>query len=237
MNCAEAKRCITSAREGEMSPEESRRLAGHLRTCPACAAERAAFLKQERALARLRSIVPEMKNPDASLQAILERVRREESRRGGVDAGSILDKLIALFETPRLRYVLAAFVIIMVTGFVIQQVTILRNVSALEARLSLPDAPRIRAAYVIPRSALDRLNRTREFRTVLERAGADRESGERIDAASLAAFAGLRDFRETREVVRALQPDRTESSIDSLVADLARHARFVLTYSKGVAVR
>lgn len=237
MNCAEAKRYITSAREGEMSPGETRRLAGHLRTCPACAAERAAFLKQERTLARLRSIVPEMKNPDASLQAILERVRREESRRGAVDAGTLLDKLIAIFEVPRLRYVLAAFVVIMVTGFVIQQVTILRSVSALEARLSLPEAPRIRAAYVIPRSALDRLSRTREFRTVLERAGADQESGERIDAASIAGLADIRDFRETMQVVRALQPDKTESGIDSLVADLTRHARFVLTYSKGVAVR
>jgi anti-sigma factor RsiW len=238
MNCAEAKRLIAFTRKGEMGPAEEYQLAEHVRTCPACQAERAAFLNQDRAVEKLRSIVPTLKNPEANVQAILRRVREEvpPQRQGVVSA--LVDRLIGALEVPGLRYALAVFVTVMVTGFVIQQVTILRSVSALEARLAKPEAPRIRLAYAVTPGAVEHLTRSEEIRAMLEKAGANQELGsERLHATRAGSIADLLNSPESRWVLHTLLPGTRERGIDSLVNELSRNVRLVLTYSKGDGVR
>jgi hypothetical protein len=238
MNCAETKRFLAFTREGEMSPEEERNLAAHLRTCPACSAEHAAFLNQARTVEKLRSIVPTLKDPEAIVQAVLGRVRGEASpqRQGVVSA--LVDRLIGALEVPGFRFALAAFVTIMVTGFVFQQVTILRSVSALEARLSQPAPPRIRLAYAVTPGTAEHLTGSLKIRTMLEKAGADQESGEeRLRTARVSSIVDLLDSPESRWALYTLLPGSRKGGIDSLVSELSRNVRLVLTYSKGDVVR
>jgi hypothetical protein len=238
MNCAEAKRLIPFTRPGELSPEEEHRLAAHLRACPACTAEHTAFLNQDRAVEKLRSILPTMKDPEANVQAILSRVREEAppQRQGVVSA--LVDRLIGALELPGLRYALAVFVTVMVTGFVIQQVTILRSVSALEAQLAKPEAPRIRLAYAVSPGTVEHLSQSEEIRTILEKAGAVQElQSERLRASRGGSITDVLNSPGSRWVLRTLLPGAGEAEIDSLMSRLSRDVRFVLTYSKGDAAR
>lgn len=235
MKCAEAKRLIAFTREGELGPDEERNLGVHLRTCPACAAEREAFLKQDQSLQKLRSIVPELRDPEGSARAILERTRVEAFGQHQGALSALTDRLIRALEVPGLRYALAVFVTVVVTGFVLNQFTILRSVSALEARLSQPEPPRIRLAYAVNPAVIEQLARSREVQAMLEHAGDGRELGrERIRAGSIT---DLLNAPESRWVFRTFLPGTRQGEIDSLVNELTRNARLVLTYSKGDAAQ
>jgi hypothetical protein len=236
MNCAEAKRFIPLMRQGELSPAEQRALADHLRSCPSCAAEQAGYLNLNRRIAKLRAIVPELPEPERSVQAILARVRAERRPEHQGYVSALVDRLIRALEVPGLRYALALFVTVTVTGFVFQQLTILQSVSALEARLSRPSTPRVRMAYAVNPEAVERLARAEEIRTILERSGEGIQT-DRLGSARVGTLADLLDAPESREVLRALLPRAGRQTIDSLVAEFSRNIRFVLTTSKGDAAQ
>lgn len=234
MNCVEAKRILAFTREGELSPGEERALEAHLRTCPGCMAERASFLAQNRNMEKLRSIVPVLRDPEENVRAILDRVRVDALPRPRGLLSTIVDRMIRALEVPGLRYALAVFVTVMVTGFIVQQVTILKSVSALEARLSQPDPPRLRMAYSIPRADVDRLALSGELRAIFERLEAPGGAGPvRFDASRAGAF--LEDLHApgSRWMLRTLLPGLREGNIDTLVAKLSRDIRMIMTYSKG----
>lgn len=236
MNCAEAKRYVAFTRDGELSPEEERRLAEHLRVCPACAAERASFLEQDRSLKKLRSIVPDLRDPEANVQTILHRIRSENAPGRQSVVSAIIDRLIRALEVPGLRYALAVFVTVTVTGFVFQQVTILRSVSALEVRLSQPEAQRFRTVYTVPPGGLQRLAQSPDLRKLLERAEARQMAGHgRYDANRVGLIAQVLDSPESRWMLQTLLPGAQKKEIDSLVSDLTRNVHRVWTYSKGDA--
>lgn len=234
MNCAEAKRIIPLTRQGELSEAEQRALEAHLRSCPSCAAERRAFLSQDRRIEQLRTIAPDLPDPEASVRAVLARVRAERlpDRQGPVS--TLVDRLIRALEVPGLRYALAVFVTITVTGFIVQQLTILHNVSSLEARLARPDAPGVRMAYAVNPETVERLTHAEEIRTILKRSGEGLETG-RFGSARVGTLADLLNAPESRWVLRSLLPRTGGQTIDSLVTELSRNVRFVLTTSKGDA--
>ncbi len=231
MKCAEAKRYLALTRKGELTSEIERALAEHVRTCPACAAEQASFLRQDRSLENLRSIAPSLRDPEANVRRILQRVRSESVPRHQHVMSAIVDRLNRALEVPGLRYALAVFVTATVTGFVLQQVTILRNVSALEARLSKPEAPRIRVAYVVPPESVERLTRSREGREIVRTMGSSEATGGlRIDPTRLASFTDLLDSPESRWTLHAVLPGGGTGEVDSLIAELTRNVHRVLTY-------
>ncbi len=234
MNCAEAKRILAFTREGELVPGEERALEAHLRTCPVCMAERASFLEQNRNMEKLRSIIPVLRDPEENAQAILDRVRVDMLPRPQGLVGTIVDQMIRALEFPGLRYALAVFVTVIVTGFVVQQVAILGSVSALEARLSQSDPPRLRMAYSIPRAEVDRLARSGELRAIFQILEAPGGAGPvRFDASRAGAFWEVLHSPGSRWMLRTLLPGVREGDIDTLVAKLARNVRMIMTYSKG----
>ncbi len=234
MNCAEAKKILAFTREGELSPGEKRALEAHVRTCPVCMAESVSFLEQNRNLERLRSIVPALRDPEENVRAILDRVRAGVLPRRQGFLTTIVDRMIEALEAPGLRYALAVFVTVMVTGFVVQQVAILRSVSALEARLSQPEPPRLRMAYSLPTADLDRLARSGEFRVIFERLEASGGAGPfRLDARRAGPFLALLHAPGSRLMLRTLLPGLRPGDIDTLVTEFSRNVRMILTYSKG----
>jgi hypothetical protein len=236
MNCAEAKRYLALIREGELSAEEERNLDVHLRVCPVCAAERAAYIRQERAMAKLRSISPALRDPEAHLQAVLARVRAESRPRPLGRMSALVVRTIDLLEVPGLRYALAAMVTILVTGFIMQQILILRSVSALESRLAQPEAPRIRLSYALSAEGIEQLKRSADVRAIIEHHWTGRSmSIEQLRTARASTIADLIDSPESRWVLRSLIPAASVSKLDALVRNLSRNARLVLTYSKGEA--
>ncbi len=233
MNCVEA-RILALTREGELSPGEERALEDHLRTCPGCLAERESFLEQNRNMETLRSIIPVLKDPEENVRAILDRVGVDALPRPQGLLSTIVDRMIRALEVPGLRYALAVFVTVTVSGFIVQQVTILRSVSALEARLSQPDHPRLRMAYSIPRVDVDRLARSGELRTIFDRLEAPGGAGPvRFDASRAGALLEVLHAPGSRWMLRTLLPGLRERDIDTLVAELSRNVRMIMTYSKG----
>lgn len=233
MNCVEA-RILAFTRDGELSPGEERALEAHLQTCPGCMAERASFLEQRRNLEKLRSIVPALRDPEENVREILSRVRTDSlPRRQGL-LTTIVDRMIRALEVPGLRYALAAFVTVMVSGSVVQQVTILRSVSALEARLSGPEPLRLRMAYTVPTADLNRLTRSGELRAILERLEAPGGAGPvRLDASQAGPFLEVLHTPGSRWMLRTLLPGFRDGDIDALVTEFSRNVHMILTYSKG----
>ncbi len=236
MKCAAARKIMALTREGELSPDEERRLASHLQVCPACSAERASFLDQTRSLEKLRSITPALRSPEANVRAILDRVRAGGNplRRGALSM--LADRLFRALDVPGLRYALAALVGVTVTGFVFQQVTIFESVSDLEARLAQPGAPRIRMAYALPPGAAERIAQSREIRTILERSRVGQETGyARLDANRIGSIAEILNSPESRWMLHALRPMLRPGEMDTLISGFSRNVQRVLTYSKGVS--
>jgi hypothetical protein len=185
---------------------------------------------------RLRSIIPALPDPEASVQTVLARVRTERAPNRQGPLSALVDRLIRALEVPGLRYALAVFVTVTVTGFVVQQLTILHNVSSLEARLARPDVPGVRMAYAVNPEAIDRLAQAEGIRTILERSGEGLSTG-RFGSARVSTLADLLNAPESRWVLRTLLPGTREETIDSLVNELSRNVRFVLTTSKGDALQ
>ncbi len=234
MNCAEAGRILGLVRAGELDPGEERALEAHLKTCPACSAERASFLGQRRRLETLRSIVPAPRNPEESIRAILNRVRSSTPSPGRGLITTIMDGMIGALEVPGLRYALAVFVTVMVSGFVLQQVSILKSVTALEARLSQPEPPRLRMAYTVPPADLNRLARSGELQAIFQRAEARGGTRPvRFDANRAAPFLEVLNTPGSRLMLRTLLPGLRDGDIDTLVTEFSRNVQMILTYSKG----
>jgi hypothetical protein len=137
-------------------------------------------------------------------------------------------------EIPGLRYALAALVTVIVTGFIVQQISVLRSVSALESRLSRPEAPRIRLAYTLSPEGIEQLRRSEEVRAILQAQGTGRSHNlEKLGGEHAGTIAALIDSPESRQVLRALVPAAGGPAMENLLKILSLNARLVLTYSKG----
>jgi hypothetical protein len=228
MTCDQARRLLYLSRPGEIEEEEREALSRHLATCTACSDEREKVRLSELRLEQLRLSPPLVRSPERLTRAILARVAASSNAPRATRAGLLLDRLAGLLDIPLLRYGAAAFITLTLTLFVAQEMTILKNVSALQNRLSGIQRPSMHLAYAVD---LESIRTFRESRTVEELLNIQipTSAGERIFMPQQTALALHRLLlgRELHEPV----PSRTLPLLDSLLAGLRKEGALKLLFT------
>jgi Putative zinc-finger len=147
MNCDEFIELIHLNIEGELSEDERDRLRLHLSSCGQCAAE-ARLAGQAEHLMNVVRVTPMIPDPDQLLRSILKRTGAEQGMR--LPKG-FFENLMDLFVRPGVRVAYAAFVILVVSTFMLQQAEALRSVDELGTRFVVRSgSPRADVVYSIP---------------------------------------------------------------------------------------
>ncbi|MDH3252531.1 MAG: zf-HC2 domain-containing protein [Ignavibacteria bacterium] len=147
MNCNEFIRLIHLNSEGELSEDERDRLGLHLSSCEDCASE-ARLAGQADHLLNVVRAKPMIPDPDQLLRSILKRTGAEQGK--SLPTG-FFENLMGFFVRPTVRVAYAAFVILLVSMFMLQQAEALRSVDELGTRFALRSRPPMAdVVYSIP---------------------------------------------------------------------------------------
>ncbi len=135
MNCKKYRKMLHLNRPGELLQSERLELEQHLSICDECA-------KLQKEISRDAEIIKELRRtkvavPDAPqlTNDILYHIKSLHVDRK-IKRSRWSDQLFFQFALPRLRFVLAAFIVIITLGFFAQEVVILRRISKLEKQLA-----------------------------------------------------------------------------------------------------
>jgi hypothetical protein len=152
MSCKRYREMLHLYRPGELGPEDAQKLEEHLKTCADCSTLKRRIERAEGTFRNLRAFTPAHPDPERAVAAISQAI-------GGLPAGGRrprpvgwLDRLLASFEVPSIRFASAFAMLALAGGFLFQQVRILNDVSDLELRLASGRQPSqaLEAAYVLP---------------------------------------------------------------------------------------
>jgi hypothetical protein len=153
VSCNRYREMLHLYRPGELSPEELRELDDHLRTCTGCAALKERIARAETTLRTLREFVPAAPDTERAVAAVTHAAGGATRVRRSLLTGGRLDRWLGRFELPAFQLAGALAAVVITAGFLIQQITLLNDVSDLEARLAgtANGHDRLEVAFAVPR--------------------------------------------------------------------------------------
>ena len=150
MSCNHYQRLMHLNRSGEISNTDADELRHHVRLCERCALELQRIERAEQFIDRLAASSPRPADPEKLTADIMRRVRAET-----LLSRSPFDRLLDIFLTPSVRYATLAIVLLVTLTFMTQLVSMLDDVSNLEARLaSRPGNETAEATYTVQSKTL-----------------------------------------------------------------------------------
>jgi len=129
-------------RPGELSQSEQKELQQHLLTCTACAKLQEKIENDAAIIERLRQTAVNVPNAFQLTDDILYSVKLQR-RALNIQRKRWINNLFPRFTLPRLRFVLTTFVVLIIAGFLGQEVMILGRISKLEKQLA--DKPTVQS--------------------------------------------------------------------------------------------
>ena len=134
MTCKRARQYLQLSRPGELSPRERRRLADHVRSCPACAGEEQAIRRTDAWIAGAREFSPPPEEASGLAAMVMEAVRNLDSKQSGrVRMSRRFPRLWP--GVPTLPKALAGAVIVLLTILAAQTWMVLKKVSSLQGAM------------------------------------------------------------------------------------------------------
>jgi hypothetical protein len=147
MKCNKAHKWIALYREGELEAGIRDRLREHLAECESCSQMYRAYVKNDAAIAQIRSQSPVCKDENIITNRIVDTVAEIKKRSGETGFVALLDRILNrildLSLLPAVRRIAVACILIIAAIFVYQQVYIYSNTARLEEQLSAAGKARL----------------------------------------------------------------------------------------------
>jgi Zn-finger protein len=134
MNCKEAQNTLYEKKPEELTAEEKKRILEHIDKCSDCKLIAEKNKAVDKILNTIVSFKPAITNPDLILENIkqkIELLEREKQNKAG-----IVNNIISYVESPRIRFSLAAFLFLILSGYFIQEFSAVSNIIGLEKKFN-----------------------------------------------------------------------------------------------------
>lgn len=134
MKCNQQEK-IESYHKGELQGEALTFVSQHLENCSECQTHLAELEALESVLTKVKEFQPELANPGAFRNEILEKVRPKQQGSFIHGLSMLLDHLISLLVHPVTRYSFISAAVIIFGVFIYQQTIIVQKIGSLEKRM------------------------------------------------------------------------------------------------------
>jgi hypothetical protein len=155
MNCSDYQRLLHLNRPGERTAKETKNLLKHLEICSSCEEERNRIVSAEVVISALRTSLPRISGADRLDAEIFSRLAEMEKTGPGKRKVNARKRLMLPALLPAYRFAYGALVVVLITIFVVEYTSIIRDRQLLEAGIAcMPSREKMQTAYSISAEAV-----------------------------------------------------------------------------------
>ena len=137
MKCGQIEELIFSKRSDELTPVEKSIIEKHILSCPKCKSIYGSTLKAESVLVKMKTHQPVLKNEEFLVDSIMQKIISSPANQKFENQFYLLEKLILFVSQKTVRYALASFLFIMLSTYMFEEYSAVKNITELENRLNI----------------------------------------------------------------------------------------------------